>query len=40
MELKMGIIFYDLTDEELCELMCGNVDDEDNEKEEEKNEIN
>jgi len=36
----MGIIFYDLTDEELCELMCGNVDDEDNEKEEEKNEIN
>lgn len=36
----MGETFYDLTDEELCELMCGGIEDDGNEEQyEECNEV-
>lgn len=35
----MGKTFYDLTDEELCELMCGGIEDGE-ELSEEYNEVN
>lgn len=28
----MGLILYDLTDEELCELICGQPEDEEDEE--------